>query len=374
MADPRMERLADILMGHSLHLQPGESVLIECFDVPDEAVSALVERAAAAGALPILQQYSQAVRRTQLLCATEASMRLAGEVELHRMAAVDAYIAVRGSHNVTELADVPVDKMKLFTKYVQKPVHFDLRVKRGRWVVLRYPTASMAQLAGMSSAGFADFYFAVCTLDYGHLARAMQPLEELMNRTDRVRLVSPGTDLTFSIKGIPAVLCGGEHNIPDGEVFTAPVRESINGTIAFNAPTVYQGVAFDQVSLKFKDGQVVESGGSDPKRIEDILNTDEGARYTGEFAIGVNPRITRPMRDILFDEKIAGSVHLTPGQCYDEADNGNQSEVHWDLVLLQDRAHGGGELWFDDVLVRQDGLFVTPELQPLNPEALLAAG
>jgi aminopeptidase len=203
------------------------------------------------------------------------------------------------------------------------------------------------------------------------MGRAMKALKDRMERTDKVRLLGPGeTDLTFSIKGIPAVPCDGKLNIPDGEVFTAPVRDSINGVIRFNAPTLYRGATHDNVRLTFSEGKVVEATSSATDKLNEVLDSDEGARYTGEFAIGVNPFINRPMKDILFDEKIAGSIHLTPGRCYDEADNGNNSEIHWDMVMIQTPAYGGGEMHFDGELVRKDGRFVTDDLKPLNPENL----
>ncbi|WP_312049560.1 aminopeptidase, partial [Exiguobacterium profundum] len=214
------------------------------------------------------------------------------------------------------------------------------------------------------------FYFNVCTLDYGKMDRAMDGLVELMNKTDRVTLKGPGTDLSFSIKDIPAIKCSGQMNIPDGEVFTAPVKDSVNGVITYNTPSPYQGFTFENVKLTFKDGKIVDATANDTERINEVFNTDEGARYVGEFAIGVNPYIQHPMKDILFDEKIDGSFHFTPGQAYDEAYNGNNSSVHWDLVNIQRPDYGGGEIWFDDVLIRKDGRFVIDALLPLNPENL----
>jgi len=229
----------------------------------------------------------------------------------------------------------------------------------------------MAQQAQMSTEGFEDFYFNTCTLDYSKMSRAMDPLVALMERTDRVRIVGPGTDLGFSIKGIPVVKCDGERNIPDGEVYTAPVKGSVNGTISYNTKTLYQGKVFENVVLRFKDGRIVEATSSNTKDMNAILDTDEGARYVGEFAIGVNPFINKAMLDILFDEKIAGSIHFTPGNAYKEADNGNRSTVHWDLVLCQTPEWGGGEIYFDGRLVRKDGRFVIDELKGLNPESLV---
>ncbi len=261
--------------------------------------------------------------------------------------------------------------MNLYEKLYSTPVHHDIRVPKTRWVVLRYPNTAMAQLCNTSTEAFEDFYFNVCTLDYSKMAEAMKPLAALMERTDKVRLVGPGTDLTFSIKGIPAIPCAGNLNIPDGEVYTAPVKDSVNGTISYNAPSLYQGFTFENVCLTFENGKIVKATANDTDRINQVLDVDAGARYVGEFAIGVNPYVLHPMKDILFDEKIQGSIHFTPGNCYDEAPNGNHSSVHWDLVWIQRPEYGGGEIYFDDVLIRKDGRFVLPELECLNPENLM---
>jgi aminopeptidase len=280
------------------------------------------------------------------------------------MKKMDAYIALRGSNNVTELSDVPVEQMKLLTKKM-RPV-IDQRVKKTKWVVLRWPTPSMAQLAGTSTEAFEDFYFDVCTLDYRRLQPGMKALKNLLERTDRVEIKGPGTDLRFSIRGIPAVICGGDRNIPDGEVFTAPVKDSVEGHVSFNAPTIYQGTSFDGIRLDFRRGKIVEATSNEPKKLNEILDSDAGARYIGEFSLAFNPRILHPMRDILFDEKIAGSFHFTPGQAYEEADNGNRSQVHWDMVSIQRPEYGGGEIYFDGKLVRRDGEFLPKQLRSLN--------
>ena len=202
------------------------------------------------------------------------------------------------------------------------------------------------------------------------MSRAMDSLKALMDKTDKVRLVAQNTDLTFSIKGIPAIKCDGERNIPDGEVYTAPVRDSINGKISYNTPSEYQGFKYENISFEIENGKIVKATANNEDRINNLLDTDEGARYFGEFAIGVNPFVLEPMLDILFDEKIAGSFHLTPGMAYEDANNGNKSAIHWDLVMIQRPEYGGGEIWFDDKLIRKDGMFVIDELKCLNPENL----
>ena len=284
------------------------------------------------------------------------------------MKGMDAYIAVRAGENTSELSDVPSDKLNMYYKLTRPTL--DYRVNKTKWVVLRYPNPAMAQLAGTSQEAFEDFYFNVCTLDYQKMSKAMDPLVDLMNRTDKVRLVGPDTDLTFSIKDIPAIKCDGLRNIPDGEVYTAPVRESMNGVISYNTFSEEQGFTYENIRFEVKNGKIVKATANDTKRINELLDTDEGSRYFGEFAIGVNPYVLHPMKDTLFDEKICGSFHLTPGMAYEDANNGNKSAVHWDLVMIQRAEYGGGEIWFDDVLIRKDGIFVIPELQGLNPENL----
>ena len=369
MQDPRYDHLAEVLTGYSTRLQSGEKVLIDTFDAPPEIIISLIRKAREKGAVPLVNLQSSVVNRELLREAEESQYQLIAEYEMVRMRGVSVYIAIRGSHNITEQSDVPSDRMKLAMKLL-KPV-LDQRVNKTKWVVLRWPTPSMAQMAGMSTEAFEDFFFRVCTLNYSKMEGAMKPLAALMNDTDRVRIIGPGTDLNFSIRGIATIACSGQHNIPDGEVFTCPVRDSVQGHIQFNAPTIYQGTAFDSIKLGFKNGRITDATGNNTARINEILDTDEGARFIGEFALGFNPFILEPMRDILFDEKIAGSFHFTPGQAYENADNGNRSQVHWDLVCIQRPEYGGGEIYFDDKLIRKDGEFVLEELKALNPENLV---
>ncbi len=370
MKDPRIEKLAKNLINYSINLQKGEKVLIENFGLQKELVTALVKEAYVAGGYPFVLLKDNEVDRALLMGAEEEHFNMMAEFEANVMGNMDAYIGLRSGNNINELADVPDDKMKIQGQTIGKKVHREIRVPKTKWVVLRYPTTSMAQLAKMSTEGFEDFYFNVCNLDYSKMSEAMDNLVTLMNKTDKVRLTGPGTDLTFSIKDIPAIKCAGEANIPDGEVYTAPVKDSVNGKITYNTPSPYQGFTFENVSLTFSDGKIVEATANDSERINKIFDTDEGARYIGEFAIGVNPYILHPMQDILFDEKIDGSFHFTPGQAYDNAYNGNQSNIHWDMVNIQRPEYGGGEIYFDDVLIRKDGRFVIPELESLNPENL----
>lgn len=371
MIDPRFDRLADVIIGHSTRLQKGENILIEAFDIPPEMVTALIRKIKAVGGNPLVSVKQNVILRELYRAENETAIRLTGQFEAARMKEMQAYVGLRGSHNIAELSDVPSAGMKLYQTHWWQPVHLELRVPKTKWVVLRWPSASMAQQANMSTEAFEAFYFEVCTLDYGKMATAMQALVERMDATERVRIMGPGTDLTFSIKGIPNIPCAGERNLPDGEVFTAPVRDSVNGVLTYTAKTIYHGVIHDNIRLEFKDGKIINATSDKTAELNKVLDTDEGARYIGEFALGVNPYITQPMLDILFDEKICGSFHFTPGASYEnEADNGNRSKVHWDMVCIQTPEYGGGEIYFDDQLIRKDGRFVTDDLLMLNPEHL----
>jgi aminopeptidase len=368
--DARFTELAKGLTGFSTALKKGERVLIDAYDVPDAMVIALMRAARARGAMPYVQINRARVSRELAIGAEEAQFATQSEIELARMRQMDAYIALRGSDNIFEAADVPSSRVQLVSRLL-KPV-IDHRVNKTKWVVLRWPTSAMAQQAGMSTEAFEDFYFRVCTLDYARMRPGMKVLKELMASTDRVSITGPGTDLRFSIKGIGAKECGGRYNIPDGEVFSCPVKESVEGVVQYNAPTVYLGSSFDNIRLVFRKGRIAEATSNNTAKLNQILDSDAGARYVGEFAIGFNPHILEPMRDILFDEKIAGSFHFTPGQAYEDCGNGNKSQVHWDMVCIQRPEYGGGEIRFDDKLVRKDGLFVPKALHRLNPDYLLA--
>jgi aminopeptidase len=368
--DQRNEVLAHNLINYSCQLKKGEKVLIEVRGVDAADLGRLcVKEAYKIGALPYIKLYSEQIDREFLLGASKEQTDLLAEVDRLQMKNMDAYIGIRATQNINELSDIPADKMEINKKHYLVPVHFEERITK-KWVVLRYPNQSMAQLAGMSLEAFSEFYYNVCNLDYGKMSKAMDSLVSLMERTDKVRITGKGTDLSFSIKDISVVKCAGDRNIPDGEVFTAPVKDSVNGVISYNAPSLYDGFTYENVVLTFENGKIVDAKANDSERINKIFDADEGARYIGEFAIGVNPYILKPMTDILFDEKIMGSFHFTPGNAYDSAFNGNKSSVHWDLVCIQTPEYGGGEIYFDDVLIRKDGMFVLPELECLNPENL----
>lgn len=370
MIDPRLKKLCKTLVTYSMNIQKGERVLIENFDCPEALSMQLIKEVYAVGGIPFSITRNAKIQRALLMNATKSQIEDMTKYDSTRMQDMNAYVAFRGVNNTSELSDVDEDKLTLYRSIYSKRVHHDLRVQKTKWVVLRYPNESMAQLAGNSTEKFEDFYFDVCNLDYSKMDKAMDAMQERLRSVDKVRIKGNGTDITFSVKGIPAKKCSGHMNVPDGEIYTAPIKDSVNGCIAYNTPSFSQGFKFENIRFEFKDGKIIDATANDNERLNKILDTDEGARYIGEFAFGVNPYIKDPMCDTLFDEKIAGSIHFTPGSCYEDADNGNQSAVHWDLVLIQRPEYGGGEIYFDDELIRKDGRFLG-ELDVLNEENLV---
>lgn len=369
IADERQIKLAKNLVNYSVRAKKGDKVLIYIYGDCGTLPEVLVREVYDAGALPFVRLVDKRLERAIAMRCTDEQLRLMAKNDEQLMSDMDCYIGIRGGDNSYEMSDVPEERMRAYDRLYIEPV-LATRLKK-RWVILRYPTEGISQLAGMSTEAFENYYFNVCCLDYQKMSEAMEPLVKLMNRTDKVRICAKDTDLTFSIKGIGAIKCAGDCNIPDGEVYTAPVRGSVNGVIHYNVPSIESDFRFEDVRLTFKDGKIIEATANNTAKANALFDTDEGARYVGEFAIGVNPYVTHAIGDILFDEKISGSIHFTPGCCYDDADNGNKSALHWDLVLCQTKEYGGGEIWFDDVLIRKDGRFVVEELTGLNPENLI---
>lgn len=370
--DPRYLQLAKILVGYSTKVGKNDRVLFQVdVHTPFDMLKAVAEEVRAVGG--VMMQPILTDERLTALCMKGCTQRqLAPDAAAYmvRMLAADVRIAFRSFGNIMEMAGVPSDDSTLANK-VMGGLCMEEAIENTRWVLNRWPTPAFAQLAGMSTGEFEDIFFRAVLVDYEAMTESVKPLVELMNATDQVRIVGPDTELTFSIKGIGAVPCTGLRNIPDGEVYSAPIRDSVNGQLHYNTVTITKsGQRFSGVRFVFKDGKIIEAtcDSGDQAAIERILNTDEGARYVGEFALGINWGVTQTIGDTLFDEKVGGSFHFTPGMCYDDAPNGNKSAVHWDIICDQREQHGGGEIYFDDKLVRQNGLFVPEELAALNPK------
>ena len=367
----KIKKLAHNLLEYSINLKKGDHILIEMMGEDSIYLGKeIIKQAEIIGAYPHFNIINYSVLREILKNCSEEQIKMYAKHDLQRMKDMDAYIGISANPNTAELNGIDEKNLEIYNKYYTKPVHIKERVQNTKWCILRYPTNAMAQMSNMSYEEFEDFYFNVCTIDYAKMSKAMDNLVVLMNRTKNVHIVGPGTDLKFSIDGMLAQKYMGTFNIPDGEVATAPVKTSVNGYITYNTDTRYNGILFNDIKFEFENGKIVNATSNKTKEMNKILDTDEGARYIGEFALGLNPYIEKPMCDTLFDEKIKGSFHFTPGEALEESDNGNRSAIHWDIVNIQTPEYGGGEIYFDDVLIRKDGRFVLKELEQLNPENL----
>lgn len=370
--DLQIKQLATTVIEHSITLQKGEKVYIDYEGCgADEFITELINQIYEHGGIPFLHTISAEFLNEILKNCYEEQIKIMRDSALYEIKQMDCYIRIKAYNNKSALSDIPIDKLNMYTKFFTKPVHLNERVNNTKWVVLEYPTAGFAQMAKMSLPKFKEYYFNACTLNYSKLQNAMEALLSLMNKTDNVHITGPNVNLTFSIKDIPTVPCYGIRNLPDGEIYTAPIKDSINGYINYNTASIFNGYTFENIKFTFYKGKIIKAEANNSKLLNEILDTDEGARYIGEFSLGVNPFISKPMMSTLFDEKISGSFHLTPGACYNTAPNGNDSSIHWDLVLIQTKEYGGGDIYFDNVLVRKDGLFVLPELEILNPDNLI---
>lgn len=367
MQDPRIDFLAKQVIEFSVSLKKGEKVLIDVWDDAVDFATALVKAAQNVGGLPFVNLQSQTVQRAWIMRGTRETFEAWYGYEANRMSDMDAYIVVRKQDNNSELSDVPAAQLNLYNEYSGK-LHYGIRLPKTKWCVLRYPSASMAQAAGMSTEAFEDFYFKCCCLDYRRLNELLKPLAVRMHNADRVRIVGPDTDLSFSIKDCRHDYGScGIWNIPCGECGMPIVQGTANGTIHYNMPSMFQGTVFNDIRLTLKDGRIIEATSDHTELMNKILDVDHNARQIGEFALGLNPFVTCPILDTLFDEKMCMSLHFTPGNS-----RNNPSSIHWDIVTSHAKECGGGEIWVDGELIRKDGLFVPEDLQPLNPESLRA--
>lgn len=359
-----IQKLSHTIVNYSLKLEKEERVLITSYEECLDLILALIEEINKVGAIPFVRIKNDILNAKLLECTTKSRIKTLHVLKEQEVENYDAFINIRYTTNDYEELKVENDILKRIGEATIESNQ--KRINERKWVLLNYPSKLDAYKAGMDSMSYRNFAFDVMNLNYEEMNERIKPLKELMEKTDMVRIVSPGTDLTFSIKNMPVIPCVGESNIPDGEIYTAPVLNSVNGKITYNAKSPYNGTVFENVTLTFKDGKIIDCNSNHKEKMEEIFNTDEGARYVGEFSFGLNPKIMHPMGDILFDEKIIGSIHFTPGAAYENAFNGNRSSVHWDLVLIQRKEYGGGEIYFDHTLIRKDGLFVLPELTHLN--------
>lgn len=361
-----LEKLSKTIVDYSIGVKENDKVLIQYeSSMCNPLVKCLIKDIYSKGGIPFTKLLDNELNSLILEGADSKTIDEMVKVKTFEVDEFDCFIRICYTENEYEDKNVPTTVRKELGSKSEKID--DIRINQRRWVLLNYPSLVDAYKAGMKYDEFYNYSLSVMNVDYKSLDEKIKPLKELMERTDKVRIVGPNTDLTFSIKGLPAIPCCGKANIPDGELYTAPVKNSVNGIITYNTKSPYNGYVFNNISLEFKDGKIINATASDNNdKLKEIFDTDEGARYVGEFSLGFNPMIKEPMGDILYDEKIMGSLHFTPGTCYKDCNNGNVSSIHWDLVLIQRPEYGGGEIYFDDVLIRKDGLFVLDNLKQLN--------
>lgn len=373
MRDERLYSLARLLLTHSIQIQPGELFEINAGTAAKPLVKAIMQEAQKLHAVPLYKLEDDELERLFYgfvdPSKPEQNEAAFSKILSYRKAywdVVSAHVDIGVDENDAELSAVNPAAARAYRGYM-RPVR-DTMIDERRWVYLHWPTMADAQKAEQCYDDFFEFFINAALVDYEAMGKNMEPLVELMEQTDRVDIVGPGTDLHFSIKGIPVVPCFGQKNIPDGEVFTAPVKDSINGVIQYNTVATRFGKKFPNPRFVFKNGHIDEATcQGDTAGLNEMLDVDEGARYVGEFAIGVNNAVTKAIGNTLYDEKIGGSFHLTPGNAYDEAPNGNHSQLHFDIVCIQTAAMGGGEIYFDGKLIRKDGIFLPERLRALNP-------
>ena len=362
----KFEILASTIVDYSIKVKTAENVLLTVEkNVDNELIKQIIDKILSKNASVVVKIIDNEINAFLNSKLTDSQILLNRKKLEHEVNTYDSFITISYSTNDYENKNL---NTKLLNKYHDMTKNLeDIRINKKRWVLLNYPSVLDAYKSKMTTCEFYNFALDVMCFDYRKLYDLMLPLKQLMEDTNMVRIVAPNNDISFSIKAMPAIICAGEFNIPDGEVFSAPVKNSVNGKITYNTTSLYRDNVYSNVCLEFKDGKIIKATcAEDNDKLNEIFDTDSGSRYIGEFAIGINPLIRNPMGDILFDEKIYGSIHFTPGMAYEEAFNGNKSQIHWDLVLIQTKEYGGGELYFDDVLIRKDGKFVIDSLKPLN--------
>ncbi len=364
--DDRLKSLAEKIVNYSLRLKENEKVLINYSALADtDLLEYLIKEVVAVKAIPAVKFDNPTISNLLVEKTTDERIKLLKDLADQEVYNYDAFVSIRYNYNDYEGKNIKSDILARIGKELEDS--HDTRINKRKWVLLNYPSVVDSFKAKMTTTDYRNFALEVMNVDYAAMSKQIEPLKALMEKTDKVRVTGKNTDITFSIKGMPIIPCTGEKNIPDGEIYTAPLRNSVNGVITYNTPSPYQGNVYQNVSLTFKDGKIIEArADNDIEALNQIFDADAGSRYVGEFSLGLNPKILDPMGDILFDEKIIGSIHFTPGRAYKDSYNGNDSSIHWDMVLIQREEYGGGDIYFDDKLIRHNGLFVLDELKSLN--------
>lgn len=371
MMDQRLKQMAKTVINYSLNIQPGEKVLIDSTKNCSEMIKYMIKLIADRGAIPLVMLKETDIKRSLIINGCKEQFELMKTQEETILNKVDVYINMIDSDNCFDMSDIPSEKRALYQKYYFQPINFEIIVPKLRWITVDYPSISSAQQFGMSTDEYENYFFDAVNVDYEELGKKMQKLKELLDKGKHIQIESPNVNLSFNIDNLCSEVCSGKINLPDGEVFIAPTINSANGEIEFNVPSRYQGSSFEKIKLFFQDGRVVNySSQTNYEKLAEILESDEGNKYIGEFAIGTNPNINRPRSNILFDEKMLGSFHIALGNSHSLSDNGNKASIHWDMVNVLTENYGGGRIILDDEVIQENGIFVHHDLKELNSKVL----
>ncbi|MDX6543255.1 MAG: aminopeptidase [Gaiellaceae bacterium] len=352
--DPRIQQYAKLLVERSIDVQPGWQVLVRSSVLARPVVEEIVRLIARRDAYALVRLSFTGVGES--VWQAEAPLERLGTLAplwVTEADTVDARITIWAPENTREESNLDEERRRILNK-TWEPLFKRVMANELPWVIGNYPVPSLAQDAGMSLGEYEDFFYGACLLDWDAFSAELDRVKERFDRADEIRVVADGTDVTLSISGREALADDGHINMPGGEIFFGPVENATNGVIEFSEfPAVYSGHEVAGARLVFEDGRVVDASAETGEEfLIQTLDTDEGARVLGELGIGCNPGITRYMKDVGFDEKIAGTVHFALGGSYPQTGGTNESAIHWDLVK---DLRAGGKIFLDGELVQEDG-------------------
>lgn len=359
----KLKKLAKIITNYSVEVKPGEKVLLRGYGFESyPLIKEVYRECMRAGAIEVNVRFSEEeISRIFFEEANEKQLKYLNKIELEMAKSYDVMVQIVADKNPYEMKDTDMKKIQI-TQKARKPLS-DILTKK-RWCLFYYPNVASAALAKKSLEDWENFVMDSCLLDWKKEEELQKKFIEIMKKVKKVRITGKETDLEVNIAGQKWLTCCGKFNMPDGEVFTSPVRTGVNGFIRYNVPTNYMSHDFNFVKLTLKDGKVIKEQSDNDSALKEILSTDKGARYFGEFAFGLNNKIKEGTKQILFDEKMGKSLHMALGRCYEEAPNGNDSSIHWDLIF--NFKWSNAELYFDNKKVFSKGKWTDRKLSFLN--------
>ncbi|MCL4873421.1 aminopeptidase [bacterium] len=355
MPDPRVKRLASILVNHSLGVKKNDTVLISSStELAKPLVLEVFREVLKAGGHPTTSIGFEETSNIFFDTATKEQVAFFPKTKLFEAKNIDCFVNIRASANKKALSNVDARTVGERSK-VLRPISEEI-VNRKRWILCNFPTNGLAQEADMSLEEYEDFVYSATNIDWNKVRQKEMKLKAALDRAKEVRIVGKDTDLKIGIAGRKSIPCYGERNMPDGEVFLSPQEDSAEGYIYYEMPAIYQGREVTGIRLRFKGGKVVEaSADKNEDFLIAMLDTDKGARFLGELGVGVNYGIQKFTKDILFDEKIGGTVHLAVGRSYEEAGGKNISAIHWDMIK---DLRKGGAIYLDGKAIQKNGKFL----------------